>query len=350
MDQPLSSEDLLSEEKDYVEVIYTAKTFFELLQSSFDGFYYYASGGIELLNIGGVGSQDHLREMTFQSHLKEYSKHGQVNFWLGKANVTAYTHYDTSYNFHFVATGRKKFILFPPSAYSRLQLYPCLHQLYRQVGTDVLAGENYREFLRELQGYEVEVIDGDVLYIPPFWFHSVVTMDTTLSINIWSQSEAFLTMDDIYKSAIPFEAEWGRAKLMKVLSYFIQTLVQQVLGEFDMELESDNFVIDHVYSRYKIAMEKKSRDIEPELSKLTEVVQEYCLKGPITDLLTHEAVNHLQKGGNRIAEQFSDIHPPGVREINLANYLEHLVWRILGEQDALQLPLYLYQCFHKNIP
>lgn len=347
VDQPLSSVDLLSEEKDYVEVIYTAKTFFGLLQSSFDGFYYYASGDIELLNIGGVGSRDNLRQMTFPSHFKEYSEHGKVNFWLGKPNVTAYTHYDTSYNFHFVATGRKKFILFPPSAYSRLQLYPCLHQLYRQVDTDVLAGENYREFVREMKGYEVEIVDGDVLYIPPFWFHSVVTVDTTLSINIWSQSEAFLTMDTIYKAAIPFEAEWGRVKLMKAMCYFIQSLVQQVLAGFDMELDSDNFIIDHVYSRYEIVMGKKSGEIEPKLSKLTQEVQEYCLNEPIADMLSEEAVNHLQNGGNRIAEQFSDIHPPAVREINLANYIEHLVWRILGKEDTLQLPVYLYQCFHK---
>lgn len=340
VDQPLSELSLLSMDKEYVEVVFTARTFFDLLQSSFDGFYYYASGGVELLNLGKFGSKESHRTMTFPSHSKAYSKPGQVNFWLGKPNVTAYTHYDTSYNFHLVVNGRKRFILFPPDAYSRLSLYPCLHPLYRQVDTDILAHDNLKEFIREMRGFDIELVDGDVLYIPPYWLHSVVTMETTFSLNIWSQSESFLTMEEVYKSAIPFETRWGKVKLMKSLCYFIELLVAQVLVE-----GQSRFVVDRVYRRYEIILKRKSRDGEPELSELRESVQEYCLKGEIFDLLDTGAVEHLEKGLGKIAEQFLDIHPLPVREMNLANYIEHLVWRIVGGKDLIQLPFYLHECF-----
>lgn len=342
----MSGVDFLTIDKDYVEVVFTARTFFNLLQSPFDGFYYYASGGVELLNLGGdISDDESLRTMTFPSHSEVYSKPGQVNFWLGMANVTAYTHYDTSHNFHMVVNGRKRFILLPPAAYSRLKLHPCLHPLYRQVGVDVLAQENLDEFVRDLQGFDVELTDSDVIYIPPYWFHTVITMETTFSLNIWSQSEAFIAMEKIYSSAIPFEVEWGRVKLMKSLCYFIRLLLEQVLEDSD----GDKFVASRVFSRYEIIMDKKSREIEPLVSKIRESVQEYCLRGDIVDLIDAEAVKHLEVGATKIAESFRDIHPLPVREINLANYIEHLVWRMLGEEDSVQLPVYLHECFNKAI-
>ena len=346
VDQPMSGVDFLNIDKDYVEVVFTARTFFDLLRSPFDGFYYYASGGVELLNLGSVASDDEsLQTMTFPSHSEAYSKPGQVNFWLGMANVTAYTHYDTSHNFHMVVDGRKRFILLPPDAYSRLKLHPCLHPLYRQVGVDVLSQGNLKQFIHDMQGYDVELTDGDVIYIPPYWFHTVVTMETTFSLNVWSQSEAFLAMEKIYSSAIPFEVEWGRVKLMKSLCYFIHLLVEEVLQDSD----GSKFVVDRVYSRYKLILEKEPSKIEFVLSKVRASVQVYCLREEMTVLMDAEAVGHLEDGTTRIAESFRDIHPLPVREINLANYIEHLTWSMLGEEDSMQLPFYLYECFNKAV-
>jgi hypothetical protein len=343
VDKPLSDVESLNTEKDYVEVIFTSKTFFDLLRSPFDGFYYYASGGIELLNLEGFGSEESRRAMTFPSHSKAYSEPGQVNFWLGGTNVTAYTHYDTSHNFHMVVSGRKRFILFPPRAYSRLKLHPCLHPLYRQVDIDVLAQDNLMEYIRELRGFEVELMDGDVLYIPPYWFHTVVTMETTFSLNIWSQSETFLTMEKIYSSPIPFEAEWGIVKLMKSLCHFIQSLLDRFILE-----EPSGFVVDGVCRRYEVILNKKNIKIEPLLS---ESVREYCLSDheELSDLLGLKAAAHLEEGVASIAELFEDIYPLAVREINLANYIEHLTWRILGKENAIQMPLFFHECFNESV-
>ena len=347
VDQPLSSVEMLSSEKDYVEVIYTSRTFFNLLRGPFDGSFYYASGGIELLNLGQSGSKESHLSMTFPSHLEAYSEPGQVNFWLGRANVTAYTHYDTSYNLHFVASGKKKFLLFPPDSYLELGLYPCLHQLYRQVGVDVLAEENLMEFVRKKRGFVVELVDGDTLYIPPYWFHTVITMETTFSLNIWSQSDTFLQMEDIYKSALPFEQEWGRAKIMKVVSHFVQLLLERALE--DSSISSSDFMLSHVFSRYKVALKRKSLEFKAKLPKLRRSVQEYCLAGSsIYDLVGKDAASHVESGVSNIAELFLEIQPLTVRELNMANYLEHLLWRVLGEQDIMQLPFYLCICFNHH--
>ena len=208
---------------------------------------------------------------------------------------------------------------------------------------DVLGTQNLYDFVREMQGYVIDLLDGDVLYIPPYWFHSVVTVETTLSLNIWSQSESFLTMEQIYKVAIPFEAEWGRPKLMKCLCYFITLLTEQILG---ISGSSSEFVLDRVYSRYETLLEKGiSAEFRTLASELKEFVQDYCLKEKIPNLLDTDAMKHLETGAMDIATQFLDIHPSSVREVNLANYIEHLVWRMLGQEDLRQLPFYLHECF-----
>ena len=342
--QPLGEIDITREEVEYKEVVFRAKTFFDLLRDGSSENYYYASGGLEMLNLVNVSDDiDVFNAMTFPAHSEEFSGPGQVNFWLGARGVTAYTHYDTSYNLHYVVRGKKRFILFPPAAYSRLSLYPCLHQWYRQVGEDVpeIANdpEQLASLLREVGGFDVELVDGGTLYIPPYWFHCVLTVETTFSLNIWSQSETYLTMEAIYKSPIPFEAHWGRHKLMKTLQHFVTLLVLESFKSNDVTQ-----ITGSVHSRYDLAVRErlsldKRKELEEEASK-------YCLKEDIHKLLTAAELEHLEKRSREISAMFGQIGSISVREVNVGNYIEHLAWRMLGTEDLLQLPLYLQLCFN----
>lgn len=69
---------------------------------------------------------------------------------------------------------------------------------------------------------------GEVLYLPPFWFHSVITLSPSISVNIWSDSQDYLLMEDIFNTPIPFQEEWGLKKLMKAVTLFITTLLDGV--------------------------------------------------------------------------------------------------------------------------
>lgn len=335
VDQPLSTIKAISPEKSYKEIIYPSEKYFSILQKPFDGYYYYSSGGLELLETD-VFTQESLKILTFSEPLKQ-GELGQVNYWLGKANVTAYTHYDTSYNLHMVAYGQKQFIIFPPDAYHELKLYPCLHQFYRQTQTDIF-DSNLHDLMGKLNGVEVVLNPGEVLYIPPYWFHSVVTMKTTISFNVWSQSEAYMIMENIYAAAIPFEEEWGRVRLMQALNY----LVKQLIGSLLPSEDADEFIRGSVYERHKLFRDKVDAIISEEDRQ---TVQEYCLRTHIGDLLKHKKVAHIDEGIARIVALFRKIQPQPILEINLANYIEHLTWRILGTDDIALLPIYIHLCF-----
>ena len=319
--------------KPFVEVIFSRERFFDILQQPHDGYYYYSSGGIELLNIEEVYSSEDLDLLTFKSSCS--GNLGQVNFWFGKENVTAYTHYDTSYNLHAIAYGRKKFIMFPPEAYHDLQLHPCLHQFYRQTQTNIFDG-NYSKTLAELKGLEVILTPGEVLYIPPYWFHCVVTVETTVSLNVWSHSEVFLVMEEIYSKSLPFEESWGREKLMKILVYFLNMLAR---GLFKLDKSTRDILLDTVYERYRPLL--TTFNDEEHLPR----VQNYCLGTSINEILDTENIRHIDDRIFEINGLFERVHPQPVREINFGNYVEHTTLRILGTSDIVLLPFYIKECF-----
>ena len=74
----------------------------------------------------------------------------------------------------------------------------------------------------------LDILPGQVLYLPPYWFHTVITLQPSLSLNIWSDSNDYLLMEKIFNFPIPFESEWGHEVLMKAVTFFINSLLSIV--------------------------------------------------------------------------------------------------------------------------
>ena len=182
---------------------------------------------------------------------------------------------------------------------------------------------------------EVVLLPGQVLYIPPYWFHCVISMEPSISLNVWSNSDSFVIMEKVYHASIPFEESWGRGKLMKALQYYIGLLVNTTAN-----VRLNEFIRETVYSRYETIMKT-----EVFLEEGTHSHQHLCLTNPPESILDAESLGHIHNQHNKTAALFLDINPLAVRHINLGNYIEHLAWRILGEKDLVQLPFFL-ECFN----
>eukprot|EP01112_Ceratiomyxa_fruticulosa_P011645 TRINITY_DN3178_c0_g1_i1.p1 TRINITY_DN3178_c0_g1~~TRINITY_DN3178_c0_g1_i1.p1 ORF type:complete len:217 (+),score=50.42 TRINITY_DN3178_c0_g1_i1:681-1331(+) len=128
------------------------------------------------------------------------------NLWIGAGGVTAHAHYDSFHNFFVQLYGKKKFLLSPPSQWESLQLYPRLHPFYRQ--SQLNFSSNSNSWLNDHprpQAYEVILSPGDLLYLPPYYFHHVIAVDLSISINVWSDSEDFTIIDSVLKSPLPLK-------------------------------------------------------------------------------------------------------------------------------------------------
>ena len=133
---------------------------------------------------------------------------GEVHVWLGQAGVQAHVHYDTSHNFYLQILGRKRFVMAEHGDVvdtAGAPLYPSLHALYRQLFKTVR--------MEHLASRGVDIVDielgpGQVLYVPPYWFHEVTALDDSISLNVWSPSRTFVLSEQAFTAPLPFEAEW----------------------------------------------------------------------------------------------------------------------------------------------
>ena len=171
------------------------------------------------------------------------SKMSRGILWMGNQGVTAQTHFDRSYNMFAQIVGQKSFYLYPPGHWRDLHLYPsffgsrrqCRYQFPLTISghseetcnttTTTSSNENTRtppiSMLATLE-------PGELLYIPPFYFHTVVSLSTpTISYSVLSPSaEEFYYSEALY-ARVPFNrvgASGSRNLLLGVKLYIDQIL------------------------------------------------------------------------------------------------------------------------------
>lgn len=151
----------------------------------------------------------------------------EISFWMSSAHTTASPHYDMEHNFFLQVNGTKRFLISSPSHYALFQPFTSLHPSWRQARHRNLTSlEAIQARLSEPEGcefypsknsacgqfdavcasnengngtsvrvvapgiHEITLHPGHMLYIPPFFFHSVTTLDAySVSINAWIGSK-----------------------------------------------------------------------------------------------------------------------------------------------------------------
>jgi hypothetical protein len=110
--------------------------------------------------------------------------------WLGNA-VTTPTHLDEWFNIGCVVGGRRRFTLFPPEEISNLYIGPLDYaptgapmSLVQLHAPDFARFPRFRTALAAARGAELG--PGDVLFIPPLWWHHVESLDSfNVLVNYW---------------------------------------------------------------------------------------------------------------------------------------------------------------------
>mmetsp|Transcript_49212 Transcript_49212/g.96502 ORF Transcript_49212/g.96502 Transcript_49212/m.96502 type:complete len:534 (+) Transcript_49212:3-1604(+) len=112
-----------------------------------------------------------------------------VNIWAGQAGVVTHLHYDSYENFFVQLSGRKKFLIFPPSQTHNVYSYPFLHpsNAQSQINLDQPDLDAFPHHANAAC-WEADLGPGDMLYIPPMYWHQVVAIDSNFGMNAWSKS------------------------------------------------------------------------------------------------------------------------------------------------------------------
>ena len=116
----------------------------------------------------------------FHELIRLRPQHSSMNVWIGMPGVRAHPHYDGYHNFYVQLKGRKKFALYPPMLHDVILPYSFLSGFHAQSQLDV------GKMISHPGKIECILEPGDLLYIPPLWFHETEAMGESISVNAWT--------------------------------------------------------------------------------------------------------------------------------------------------------------------
>ena len=222
----------------------------------------------------------------------------QSNLWIGRSGIRTAGHFDLQFNFFAQLEGKKHFTLFAPSA--PLRLFPNTHphqahtwpveepplQTPRQKQTPqkhpsqshsspLAADESNEEEAEEeanplpapkscegfvpldesvwplhtgsqnpsppssrIRRYVADLSSGDVLLVPPLWFHAVTTVTRSVSVNVWSDAPEYsLLQDELYALPLPLESDSTARARVSALLYYLRRLILAVTQQGERGLQ-----------------------------------------------------------------------------------------------------------------
>ncbi|KAL2240115.1 lysine-specific demethylase JMJ30-like [Sesamum indicum] len=108
-----------------------------------------------------------------------------LNAWFGPPGVVTPLHYDPHYNLLAQVVGKKYIRLYPASLSE--ELYPHSESMlsnFSQVDLDNIDEKEFPEAL-DLEFLDCILEEGEMLYIPPNWWHYVRSLTTSFSVSFW---------------------------------------------------------------------------------------------------------------------------------------------------------------------
>nr|XP_043625214.1 lysine-specific demethylase JMJ30 isoform X2 [Erigeron canadensis] len=108
-----------------------------------------------------------------------------VNAWFGPAGTVTPLHHDPHHNILAQVVGRKYVRLYPAS-FSE-ELYPHTESMLKNSSQVDLDNMDVNEFpkIQDLEFLDCILEEGEMLYIPPKWWHYVRSLTTSLSVSFW---------------------------------------------------------------------------------------------------------------------------------------------------------------------
>jgi len=265
----------------------------------------------------------------------ESYKYRWTNVWIGPGGATTHTHYDISQNFYAQIYGVKRFVLFPPEAHEYLYLYPFLHPgaQQSQINFDAPDLKSFPKF-KNARAIEAILNPGDVLYLPPLWFHHVTALSTSISVSVWTNFPETSKMHQIARSPLPLKKKWENNKFILSGQLFLQLLIEELDGKGSAESFVKN-LIDLRYGHLSKKSLKPRNDISFCKEALLPFTQEDILK---------DSQEEFDLAIKNLKILFQSSENKARRDIWLGNYVEQLAMMVVGVENVVNFLIDFVNC------
>eukprot|EP00005_Dracoamoeba_jomungandri_P007719 CAMPEP_0174276758 /NCGR_PEP_ID=MMETSP0439-20130205/60566_1 /TAXON_ID=0 /ORGANISM="Stereomyxa ramosa, Strain Chinc5" /LENGTH=266 /DNA_ID=CAMNT_0015369023 /DNA_START=783 /DNA_END=1583 /DNA_ORIENTATION=+ len=249
------------------------------------------------------------------------------------------THFDLVHNLYTQIVGQKRFIIFPPDNFFALHVYPVQHPSNRQAQVDINDPSIYSldsvfPDAHQLRAYEVILQPGDVLYIPPCYFHHVSVVGDSPSISISTHTASMeaqmrgLLLDASHRfaTALTQQFDWPAQSLpwrMQALKVYVQNLFPKIKT-------AKSFTRKILKSRWRSLREDKENQ---ELWKVINEKKEELLELAISDdfKIPQNITEKMKEFASKTKEQLKDGEfQEDAKPIMLTRHIEHFSSILLG--------------------
>lgn len=258
-----------------------------------------------------------------------------VNFWIGTKGVTSSTHYDNYNNFFVQIYGEKRFLLAAPTSWRALPLYPSFHPSYRQSQIDLIqvVEENRNVVVVDdnLTVFSVTLRAGDVLYIPPWWYHRVEGLTASISVNVWTDSFDLENYDALLGTALPFENDWTIEKRVFAVLRFTELLLHRCINPV-----GENYLHSLWLTRYHPLSSSGH-------TRVTSTLPQQCFVSSI-DIHPELPQKVFEERIDQIICPILNRFRAGVVDIVLFDWIEEMaLWAVDGDIDQIESVLTCWQ-------
>jgi hypothetical protein len=152
------------------------------------------SGTAQPIYMGSTLTSEILPRFAAENPLTNIEQRGAPRIWIGNSSRVA-AHFDQSDNVACVASGRRRFVVFPTEQVDNLYVGPLDTTVAGQPTSLVdLAAPDFERFPKFREALKhartAELGPGDAIYIPALWWHAVeATGDLNVLVNYWWQDE-----------------------------------------------------------------------------------------------------------------------------------------------------------------
>jgi len=257
---------------------------------------------------------------------KQGHNHRQTVVWAAPAGTTTPLHYDIQYNFFTQIYGRKRFILMPPEAWERVYLYPYLHPGSQQAQIDLNRPDSTRfPDYQDIHAFEAVLEPGDVLFVPPLWFHHVIALEPSVSVSVWTHYRASALFAKATKEfPPPIRLTWSKAKQAAALRLWLESLTENL----DMANGNIASFVDWAI------LQTRYRHIGKDAAKRAANEPRFCLNEALEDEVLNQERQVFTSQLNELVGLFREMLEIGGmprRDTWLANYMELSVHAVVGE-------------------
>ncbi|KAK1266052.1 hypothetical protein QJS04_geneDACA016332 [Acorus gramineus] len=142
---------------------------------------------------------DQIQELHEDIFIPDYCYAGggelqSMNAWFGPAGTVTPLHHDPHHNIFAQAIGKKYIRLYPAAIVE--ELYPYSETMLcnsSQVDLDNFDAKAFPK-AQDLEFMDCVLEEGEMLYIPPKWWHYVKSLTTSFSVSFWWSSECNTTV------------------------------------------------------------------------------------------------------------------------------------------------------------